>query len=90
MHLTATQQLLTTKLAFISRQYWPLLAYTGLSPLRPLSRSRSSFASPTLTRERHGRVPFSELAPTPLHGKAAAFGMAAELVHVDDGSRQAR
>jgi hypothetical protein len=42
-----TEQLLIAILAFFARQYWPLLAFTGLWPIRPLL---SSSAHPTLTQ----------------------------------------
>jgi hypothetical protein len=37
MYITVVKQLLITILALFARQYWPLLADTGLSPVRLLS-----------------------------------------------------
>ncbi len=47
IYLTTTKQIPATILAFIARQYWPLLAYTGLWPVRP---PLSSFSYPALTQ----------------------------------------
>jgi hypothetical protein len=35
IYLTDTMYILTTILAFFARQYWPLLAFTGLSSCPP-------------------------------------------------------